>query len=65
MEEEDRRGRGGVGRWDGGVGMRRERGRERRGIEGRGIPVSEICEVVSVPYTNSVCVGIEVSCKQS
>ena len=32
--------------------------RERRG---RGIPVSE---VVSVPYTNSVCVGMKVSCKQ-
>ena len=33
----------------------------REGI-GRGIPVSE---VVSPPYTNSVCVGVEVSCKQS
>ena len=29
---------------------------------GRGIPVSE---VVSSPYTNSVCVGMEMSCKQS
>ena len=29
---------------------------------GRGIPVSE---VVSPPYTNSVCVGMEMSCKQS
>ena len=34
-------------------------GREGRG---RGFPVSE---VVSPPYTNSVCVGMEVSCKQS
>ena len=45
------------------------RGRVRGGREGgegegrgRGIPVSE---VVSAPYTNSVCVGMEVSCKQS
>ena len=45
------------------------RGMERSGREGegsvragRGIPVSE---VVSPPYTNSVCVGVEVSCKQS
>ena len=29
--------------------------------EGREIPVSEIGEVVSAPYTNSVCVGMEVS----
>ena len=40
-------------RWRGGVA--------REGW-GRGIPVSE---VVSPPYTNSVCVGVEVSCKQS
>ena len=39
-------GRGGGGRWDGWVGMRRERGRE-----GEGIPVSE---VVSHPYTKCV-----------
>ena len=32
------------------------------GWEVEGIPVSE---VVSPPYTNSVCVGMEVSCKQS
>ena len=44
------KGRGGGGRWRGGGG------------KGRGIPVSEM---VSAPYTNSVCVGIEVSCKQS
>ena len=37
------------------------RGRGRVGM-GRGIPISE---VVSPPYTNSVCVGKEVSCKQS
>ena len=41
-------------------------GRWREGIakekRGRGIPVSE---VVSPPYTNSVCVGVELSCKQS
>ena len=30
--------------------------------EREGFPVSE---VVSAPYTNSVCVGMEVSCKQS
>ena len=38
---------------------------EGRGVESRekkGIPVSE---VVSPPYTNSVCVGMEVSCKPS
>ena len=34
---------------------------EREGRE-RGISVSE---VVSAPYTNSVCVGMEVSSKQS
>ena len=39
--------------------MRREGGR------GREIPVSEISEVVLAPYTSSVCVGMEVSCKQS
>ena len=47
------------------MGRRRVRG-GREGEEGegrgRGIPVSE---VVSPPYTNSVCVGMEVSCKQS
>ena len=37
---------------------------EGRGVESRekkGIPVSE---VVSAPYTNSVCVGVEVACKR-
>ena len=34
----------------------------RGGVEGRGIPVSE---VVSPLYSNSVCIGMEVSCKQS
>ena len=29
---------------------------------GRGLPVSEM---VSAPYTNSVCDGVEVSCKQN
>ena len=51
--------RGGwVWRWRGGVA------REVRGREGRGrvIPVSK---VVSPPYTNSVCVEMEASCKQS
>ena len=37
-------------------------GRGGEGGEGKGIPVSE---VVPVPYINSVCVGMEVSCKQS
>ena len=39
-------------------------GRGGVGSQGRGrvIPVSD---VVSVPYTNSVCVGMEVSCKPS
>ena len=51
----------GGGRVRGGVGKRGRGGvaRERRV---RGISVSE---VVSVPYTNSVCVEREVSCKQS
>ena len=31
----------------------------------REIPVSEISEVVSAPYTNSVCVGMEVSCSRA
>ena len=51
MEVEGRGSEGGEG--EGGVG------REGRG---RGIPVSE---VVSPPYTNSVCVEMEASCKQS
>ena len=33
---------------------------EEGGGEGRGIPVSE---VVTPPYTNTVCVGMKVSCK--
>ena len=37
-------------------------GSVRGGGEGRGIPVSE---VVSPPYTNSVYVGVVLSCKQS
>ena len=38
-----------------------ERGKEVEG-RGRGIPDSE---VVLPPYTVCVCVGVEVSCKQS
>ena len=51
----------GRGRVRGGGGGRGRGGvvRERRGS---GIPVSN---VVSAPYTNNVCVGMEVSCKQS
>ena len=41
---------------------KRGRGRVARERRGRGISVSE---VVLPPYTNSVCVGVEVSCKQS
>ena len=56
---------GGGGRGRGGV-VRERRGRGRGGVvrerRGSGIPVSN---VVSAPYTNSVCVGMEVSCKQS
>ena len=41
---------------------KRGRGRVARERRGKGISVSE---VVLPPYTNSVCVGVEVSCKQS
>ena len=40
---------------------KRKGGREvEDGWRGRGIPVSE---VISTPYTSSVCVGMQVSCK--
>ena len=55
------RGRGGWGQGEGAQSVGTDRGGNEKG-GGEGIPVSE---VVSAPYTNSVCVGMEVSCKQS
>ena len=59
------RGGGGGGRGGrGGEGGEGWRGRGGVGSQGRGRGIS-VSEVVSVPYTNSVCVGMEVSCKPS